>query len=937
MSPVKGLGVAVIAGTAVGFLACSGIEPRAHETGSGEPLVVTTSALVVSQANVFGFEDATQWTSTVALSSSTTHTQGASSLGVAARNYVEVNSAALSSLSGVTGMLGLDLRLPSPQPNPSWYGFVQLLISVPSKGVNNAFVGQVELTGKPLNQFFPVDFNLPAGLVATLQAGGYSDFKAKIVLNVPFNATGTYLLDNLHFLAGAVGSADLVETNILQRWTSGSVDGPTNTQLSVLTGSQAFFGAAALRAVTDAPFDFFLRYTAPTPIDTGTDDYLRIASRALNTSPIGWQIAAPVIVIEDASGARLTLTSSSNKLPVDGVSWVDFRAPLAGGVGWTRTGTADLHSVRAIELHTDTWDAGFTWDLDAVMFTKQFDTCSGSPASISASATARATTATVTYSSVAGAVGYDIYRSVSGGARAFLTRARGTAFEDSGLALGTAYSYEVRPFLSSSCESGSAIANVTTRTSAGGLSRVPTLKVLLPFYVGTINPYSAAEIAQVKAGIELARQWYFRNSSGRLNLTLDYLQINGEAPSTDGGTMANIEADLRARGIIDNQYEAVFPIARNLAGCLGGFVLLGQTVGAFANGCGVPYPSNDPNLNTDMIWGFTHEFQHAFDAAVDLGGSGADLIFGHPDAVYGDAPYFGPIIDAGEHFDWESATLRLFTGYDTLGTPFNDYLEVDDPDGDRLASNDARVPMDEQRFGSSATLADSDGDGLDDRAEYAAGRFASSNPLSMDSDGDGLRDNVDPTPRQAIAASVTALTPAIDGVREAGYTLFRNGVEFSNVAGFTAATYIAYDASNVYVLAEESQSASLNIIVDGSGANGFWQGDDSYAFSMTPGQPQPLNHTARHDTQATGVAPAGSALATRTVGTTTIIEARIPRANLGQGYGWTGSSTTGFSTSAGSVLGLRIWFTRFGGVGDLFGPPWATQNEYYHFDDVTLR
>ena len=80
-----------------------------------------------------------------------------------------------------------------------------------------------------------------------------------------------------------------------------------------------------------------------------------------------------------------------------------------------------MHAVRAIELHTDTWDAGFTWDIDAVQFTKQFDSCAGTPASISAQATARATTATVTYSAVSGAVGYDIYRTVSGGAPVFLT------------------------------------------------------------------------------------------------------------------------------------------------------------------------------------------------------------------------------------------------------------------------------------------------------------------------------------------------------------------------------------------------------------------------------------------------------------------------------------------------------------------------------------
>jgi hypothetical protein len=918
---------------AITFLsACSGAHPAAEDVD------VRTGALVVNQANVFGFEDPAHWTSSVAVTSSTTRTQGTKSLAVAAKNYVEVTSAALPSLTGVTSTIGMDVRLPSPQPNPYWYGFVQLVVSVPSKGVHNQYVGQVELTGKPLNQFFPVDFDLPAPLVATLQAGGYTDFQAKVVINVPHNAAGNYLFDNLHFLAGAVGTADLVEANILSRWSHGSNDGPTNTTLSVLTGSQAYFGQNALRAVSDAPFDFFLRFTAVTPIDIGTDDHIRIASRALNTNENSWQINGPVIIIQDSSGARMTLSPDVNKLPIDGVTWADFRAPLAGGSGWIKSGAANLHAVSVIELHTDTWGAGFRWDLDAVQFTKLFDACAGTPASISASATARATTATVTYSAVSGAVGYDIYRMVSGGAPVFINRARTTTFEDSGLALNTTYAYTVRPFMAANCESGSALTTVTTRANANGLSRVPTLRVLLPIYSDPTNPYTATEIARIKAGIELSRQWYYRNSSARLNLALDYLQINTAPPFTgpgDAPTMEFVEADLRTRGIIDGEYEGVYAIARDLNGCWGGFGILGG-VGAFGTVCGVPYPTNDANVDTTMTWVFTHEFNHALDSLADI--VGADLINTHPDSQYQDMAYFGPIVDAGEHYDWLSQTTRLFTSWDTLGAPFNDYIEVEDADGDRLASADARVPWDEQRFGSNANAADTDGDGLDDRAEYAAGRFASSNPTLADTDGDGQNDGVDPTPRARFAAGMTALTPAIDGVREAGYTLFRNGVEFSNVPGFTAATYIAYDANNFYILAEESQSASLFIHIDGSGGNGFWHGDNTYSFSLTPGQSQPRNHTSRHGTtEDPGVAPAGSALFTRTVGSTTILEARIPRANLGQGFGWTGGNTTGFSTAAGTVLGLRITYTQIGGVGDLFSEPWATVNEYFHFDDVVLQ
>ena len=70
------------------------------------------------------------------------------------------------------------MLLPTAQPNPFWFGTAQLFVSVPSKGVNNEPLGLQELTGKPLNQFFSLDYTLPQALVTTLQAGGYSDFTA---------------------------------------------------------------------------------------------------------------------------------------------------------------------------------------------------------------------------------------------------------------------------------------------------------------------------------------------------------------------------------------------------------------------------------------------------------------------------------------------------------------------------------------------------------------------------------------------------------------------------------------------------------------------------------------------------------------------------------------------------------------------------------------
>ncbi len=544
MRSARSLVRAVVAWLSVGGLACSG------SAGDGEEIRVAPSELVVNQADVFGFEDPAQWNSTVALSSSTTHTQASTSLGVKAKGNTEVTSVALPSLTGVTSKLGFDLLLPTAQPNPFWYGLVQVLVSVPSKGINNLFLGQQELTGKPLNQFLPVEFTLPPSLVSTLEAGGYSDFQLKIVANVPSDATGTYLFDNLRFLPSSVGAADLVETDILSRWTwgwSSPSNTPPNTTLSVLGAGQTYLGQAALRAVTDASGDFWLRYSAPSPIDLGTNEALRMALRALNTTPGGWQVG-PVIVIEDATGARMTLSPEGIPLPRDGITWYDFRVPLAGRIDWTLSGAIDLHRITAIEVHVDTYDAGFTLDLDAVAFTALIDACTGAPVSITPSATARATTATVTYPPVPDAIGYDVYRTPTSGAPRYVNRTRGTVFEDSGLNLNTTYRYEVRAVMPGGCESGAGATTVTTRASAAGLTRVPTLNVLVPIYINPQSPYTSTDIAEIKAGIELARQFYFRNTRGRLNLALDFMEIDAPTPPTTDGNMTYVGPRSRAAG-----------------------------------------------------------------------------------------------------------------------------------------------------------------------------------------------------------------------------------------------------------------------------------------------------------------------------------------------------------------------------------------------------
>jgi hypothetical protein len=148
---------------------------------------------------LMGFEDL-GWTSTQAqLSlSPSLHTQGCYALNVAGSGYMVVNSAPFATpLTGVTSTLKLDVYVPPAQPNPFWFGAVQLYASCPSAGMNNAYLGQAELTGKPTGAFSTVSYSVPSNVRTTL-LGSTNGCFFSVAVNV--NATPTpVVLDNLRF------------------------------------------------------------------------------------------------------------------------------------------------------------------------------------------------------------------------------------------------------------------------------------------------------------------------------------------------------------------------------------------------------------------------------------------------------------------------------------------------------------------------------------------------------------------------------------------------------------------------------------------------------------------------------------------------------------------------------------------------------------------
>gem|GEM_PF-2763732 len=151
----------------------------AWATGGQAPLTQISS--------VFDMENIQNWSSGDALLSlSPNRTAGNNSLQVEGGGYMLL-----------TSTLKLDVFVPGNQPNPYWMGAVQMYAECPSAGAYSVYLGQVELTGLPQNQFSTISFNVPSNILNILN-GNYSDFVFKIALNVN-EGTPPTLFDNLHF------------------------------------------------------------------------------------------------------------------------------------------------------------------------------------------------------------------------------------------------------------------------------------------------------------------------------------------------------------------------------------------------------------------------------------------------------------------------------------------------------------------------------------------------------------------------------------------------------------------------------------------------------------------------------------------------------------------------------------------------------------------
>jgi DNA-binding protein YbaB len=203
------------------------------------------------------FETSSGWSSPQAtltlVSSPVTH--GSKSLQISGsaglKEVVSANFPATLAPQGCTRMI-VDVRVPTGQTS----GNLSVVINIPSAGVNNVNLGNLNFTGHTTNQFTPFEFALPTA-VRTALDGSATDVSIKIVFSSASGA-GPWYIDNARFLlpVAPLSSLDpILSFEDTTKWSSTQTTVSGNTQFKThLTKSLRVTTAPGWLQLVSAPF-----------------------------------------------------------------------------------------------------------------------------------------------------------------------------------------------------------------------------------------------------------------------------------------------------------------------------------------------------------------------------------------------------------------------------------------------------------------------------------------------------------------------------------------------------------------------------------------------------------------------------------------------------------------------------------------------------------
>jgi hypothetical protein len=403
----------------------------------------------------------------------------------------------------------------------------------------------------------------------------------------------------------------------------------------------------------------------------------------------------------------------------------------------------------------------------------------------------------------------------------------GTTYYDEDVEPGTAYNYSVARVdrFGNAVSKISKEERVRTRTRPTyGMHEVGRCPVLVALYVDSFA--DDGEIDRIVASIEEARAFLYRHGLGKPVLDVSYMAVSGPTPSTDGPSMAGIEADLRDLGVRSGDFAIIYAVSNDFSGSHANFLMFGSAGGAMGRGPGVATPEGALGPDPDVAWAFVHEIRHVLASRVGPA-AGADAL------ASGDLAQdfrFGPLgtardrpLDLGEAWDGQAELATLSDWWDQAPRPWRLPFDIIDSDDDGLADADPRLPFDEERFGSSALSADTDGDGLDDLQEAAAGLYAGSDPAQSDTDGDGLLDGVDPWPLSDFTGVIPYGTEPV---------ALASGPRADNPDILLAA---CWTEESLVIEVTTPYAADVFVDLDGSGDLGRWESDTDTGTDGAPG------------------------------------------------------------------------------------------------------
>jgi hypothetical protein len=129
-------------------------------------------------------------------------------------------------------------------------------------------------------------------------------------------------------------------------------------------------GAASVRIEATGGFDNYVRYPGDQVAvwDLSAVEYIRVWFYAINPN-YGFQSQSPWIHLGNSDGFFEWQPTWDILNEAIG-QWVEFVIPIAGDATWQRStfGSPTLSAINYIEIHADTWDAGFTLWMDGVRF-----------------------------------------------------------------------------------------------------------------------------------------------------------------------------------------------------------------------------------------------------------------------------------------------------------------------------------------------------------------------------------------------------------------------------------------------------------------------------------------------------------------------------------------------------------------------------------------